>query len=85
MLLLLYLLERFYSVICRHKWIRDRREDGTLGLRCMKCMRRKEYSLVQIIQWKPDYKQLPSSRERDFPPGLRKPQIETAADAHAQT
>jgi hypothetical protein len=65
--MLLYLFERLYCLFCRHEWIRDRRDDGTLGLRCMKCLRRTEHSLTQLINWKPAYPPIQLSHESDFP------------------
>ncbi len=44
-----------YPLICRHRWIRERRPDGTLGLRCMRCLKRREHRLAQLIEWNPDY------------------------------
>ena len=49
------LLDYFSYALCRHEWIRDRRANGELGLRCMKCMRRKEHTMVRLIRWRPKY------------------------------
>ncbi len=49
-------LEKIYPLICRHRWIRERRSDGTLGLRCIRCLKRREHTLARLIAWKPDYR-----------------------------
>jgi hypothetical protein len=68
--MLVYLLERLYSLICRHEWIRERRADGSLGQRCMRCMRRRNYNLAQLVAWKPEYTPIQLSRDTEFPAPL---------------
>jgi hypothetical protein len=75
-----YLFERLYCLLCRHEWIRDRRDDGSLGLRCMKCLRRTEHSLTQLINWKPAYTPIQLSHETDFPPPLNSMPTSEAID-----
>ncbi len=68
--MLIALLEIVFSRLCRHHWILDRREDGTLGLRCMKCMKRKEYTLVRLITWKPQH-ELSAPKQTDSAPDIK--------------
>jgi hypothetical protein len=68
--MLIALLEQLWSLICRHEFIRDRRPDGTLGLRCMKCMKRTQHNLVRLVEWKPDYVPIDPIHQPDFPPPL---------------
>jgi hypothetical protein len=68
---MLNLLEYLSSIFCRHEWVRDRREDGELALRCMKCMKRKEHDLLRLIRWRPDYTPIEPSRPSEFPEPLQ--------------
>jgi hypothetical protein len=71
---LLLLLNRLYCFCCRHQWIRDRRPDGQLGQRCLKCMRQREHDLARLIRWQPEhYIPIYPSRQPDFPPPLADP------------
>jgi hypothetical protein len=76
----LYLFERLYYLFCRHEWIRDRRDDGTLGVRCMKCLRRKDHDLTQLINCKPAYTPIQLSHETDFPLPLNPTATSQAVD-----
>jgi hypothetical protein len=64
---LLDLIAQLYCFFCRHDWVRDRRQDGRLGLRCMKCMKQKEHDLLRIIEWRPDYAAIEPGYFADFP------------------
>lgn len=64
------MLEALAGLFCRHQWIRERRENGRLGLRCMRCMQRKEYNLLKLIEWQIDYEPICPAYPSQFPPPL---------------
>jgi hypothetical protein len=56
---------------CRHEWIRERRENGRLGLRCMHCLKRKEHDMLRLIEWQIDYEPIEPAYPPAFPPPLQ--------------
>lgn len=74
-----YLLNWLYSLICRHEWIRDRRLNGKLGQRCLKCMKRREHDLLRLIEWKIDYVPIEPAYPSEFPKPLEEVSEKRAA------
>jgi hypothetical protein len=70
MMLLVRLLEWLACLGCRHQWVRERRENGRLGLRCMKCMKRKEHNMLKLIEWQLDYQPIEPAYPSQLPPQL---------------
>jgi hypothetical protein len=68
--LVLSFLEHVYWIFCRHEWVRDRHDDGELGLRCMKCMKRKEHDMLRLIRSQPFYTPVEPSHVSELPEPL---------------
>jgi hypothetical protein len=78
-MMLLKLLGRLYSLVCRHEWIRERRQNGKLGQRCMKCMRLREHDMLRLLEWNIDYTPIEPAYPPAFPESLRKTSTRRAA------
>lgn len=64
------LMESLDHLFCHHHWIRERRENGRLGLRCMHCLQRKEHNLLKLIEWQIDYEPICPAYPSQLPPPL---------------
>ncbi|HEX3000048.1 MAG TPA: hypothetical protein VHR86_07420 [Armatimonadota bacterium] len=63
-------MEQLCCLFCRHEWIRERRDNGKLGQRCMKCMKRREHDMLRLIEWKLDYNPIEPAYQSPFPQEL---------------
>jgi hypothetical protein len=70
--LLLALYDRICWSLCRHEWVRERR-DGKLYECCMKCMKRQPDRMTAIVHWTPRYKPLEPITVAEVPPPLAQP------------
>jgi hypothetical protein len=68
--MIIRLLKTLIGLGCRHEWIRERRENGRLGLRCMKCLERKEHDMLKLIEWQIDYEPIEPAYPSNFPKPL---------------
>ena len=69
-MLLVRLLEILACLGCRHQWVRERRENGRLGLRCMNCLKRKEHNMLKLVEWQVDYQPIEPAHLSQLPPQL---------------
>jgi hypothetical protein len=69
--MLLYMLDRFCRLFCRHQWIRERQANGKLCQCCLKCMKRREHDMLRLIEWKLDYTPIEPAYPGEFPPPLQ--------------
>ena len=68
--MLVSLLDRIARLMCRHEWIRERQDNGRLAQRCLHCLKRRDHTLLKLIEWKVDYEPICPSHPAALPPPL---------------